>query len=148
MPRNESTELGDQMRTVTLSIDVRRHNKLKHTADVTRLSMSEITRIALDALWDNIGDINALTPRALLNLDYSNSQSRTTRKTQSQGKKQGQKRAQKTGKERSFYEPEQRLVMKLFSKGAGSALPRKPTGVVQPETEESTSGKRGGKGKG
>jgi len=45
------------MRTVTLTIDDARHQKLKETAQVTGLSMSEVTRVALDKLWKELGDL-------------------------------------------------------------------------------------------
>jgi hypothetical protein len=55
--------LGDKndermMTTMTLSIDVPRHLKLRKTAAVSKLSMSEITRIALDRLWVDLGKID------------------------------------------------------------------------------------------
>jgi hypothetical protein len=55
----------DKMMTVTLTIDSRRHLKLKETAKATRLSMSELTRVALDRLWDDLGDLKHPGPKAV-----------------------------------------------------------------------------------
>ncbi|HEX9962051.1 MAG TPA: hypothetical protein VGB00_14035 [Pyrinomonadaceae bacterium] len=48
----------EKMLTVTLTIDFERHQRLKETARITRFSMSEITRLALDRLWNDLGDIS------------------------------------------------------------------------------------------
>jgi hypothetical protein len=57
--REENTE---KMITVTLTIDPERHGKLKETSRVTRFSMSELTRIALDRFWNDLGDLSNLGP--------------------------------------------------------------------------------------
>ncbi len=57
-------ENTEKMVTVTLTIDPRRHEKLKETSRVTRFSMSELSRIALDRFWSDLGDLNDLGPNA------------------------------------------------------------------------------------
>lgn len=54
------------MRTVTLSIDTGRHDKLKRTSAVTRLPMSEVVRVALDRLWGDLGDLEQLDLEKIL----------------------------------------------------------------------------------
>lgn len=44
------------MATITLSIDEDRYSKLRSMSRATRLPMSELTRIALDMLWELVGD--------------------------------------------------------------------------------------------
>lgn len=60
----------ERMTTVTLSIDVPRHRHLKRTAAVTRISMSEITRIALDRLWSDLTQIDPDERKALAALNW------------------------------------------------------------------------------
>ena len=55
----------EKLITMTLTIDSERHRKLKETARVTRVSMSEITRIALDRLWNDLGDLKNPSPEAV-----------------------------------------------------------------------------------
>jgi hypothetical protein len=57
-------ENTEKMLTVTLTIDPKRHEKLKETSRVTRFSMSELSRIALDRFWNDLGDLNDLGPNA------------------------------------------------------------------------------------
>jgi hypothetical protein len=57
-------ENTEKMLTVTLTIDPKRHEKLKETSRVTRFSMSELTRVALDRFWSDLGDLNDLGPNA------------------------------------------------------------------------------------
>jgi hypothetical protein len=57
-------ENTEKMVTVTLTIDPKRHEKLKETSRVTRFSMSELSRIALDRFWNDLGDLNDLGPNA------------------------------------------------------------------------------------
>jgi hypothetical protein len=57
-------ENTEKMLTVTLTIDPKRHEKLKETSRVTRFSMSELSRIALDRFWSDLGDLNDLGPNA------------------------------------------------------------------------------------
>ncbi len=57
-------ENTEKMVTVTLTIDPKRHEKLKETSRVTRFSMSELTRVALDRFWSDLGDLNDLGPNA------------------------------------------------------------------------------------
>ncbi len=52
------------MVTVTLTIDAQRHKKLKETSRITRFSMSEITRVALDRFWSDLGDLDNLGSNA------------------------------------------------------------------------------------
>ncbi len=59
-----SKENTEKMLTVTLTIDPKRHEKLKETSRVTRFSMSELSRIALDRFWNDLGDLNDLGPNA------------------------------------------------------------------------------------
>jgi hypothetical protein len=59
-----SKENTEKMVTVTLTIDPSRHEKLRETSRVTRFSMSELTRVALDRFWSDLGDLNDLGPNA------------------------------------------------------------------------------------
>ncbi|HEX8369798.1 MAG TPA: hypothetical protein VF604_14725 [Pyrinomonadaceae bacterium] len=59
------------MRTVTLSIDDARHQKLKETGQATGLAMSEIVRVALDRLWEDLGDLKKPNREILLEF-YAN----------------------------------------------------------------------------
>lgn len=65
MTDKQTTSETEDMTTVTLSIDVPRHEKLKTTSAVTRISMSEFTRIALDLLWEKLGDLKRPSPEGL-----------------------------------------------------------------------------------
>lgn len=53
---------SDKLKTITLTVDIDRYEKLKETAKITKLSMSEINRIALDRLWADIGDLKNPKP--------------------------------------------------------------------------------------
>lgn len=57
--------LDEKMETVTLTMDRGRHSRLRTTSGKTRISMSELTRIALDRLWNDLGDLNNPSPKAL-----------------------------------------------------------------------------------
>ena len=57
-------EKSEKFRTITLTMDDERYQKLKETAKITKLPMSEITRLALDRLWADIGDLNDMKPEA------------------------------------------------------------------------------------
>jgi hypothetical protein len=50
---------------MTLTIDMGRHTKLKKTSALTRISMSEIVRVALDRLWDEAGDLDNPSPKLM-----------------------------------------------------------------------------------
>jgi hypothetical protein len=54
----------EKMIPMTLTIDKDRQAKLKKTARKTRISMSEIVRISLDRLWDDLGDLDNPQPEA------------------------------------------------------------------------------------
>lgn len=55
-------EKPDKFKAITLTIDEARYLKLKDTAKITKQSMSEITRIALDRLWNDLGDLKDPKP--------------------------------------------------------------------------------------
>jgi hypothetical protein len=56
---------SDKLKTITLTMDPDRYQKLRDTAKMTKLSMSEINRIALDRLWEALGDLKKPTPEAI-----------------------------------------------------------------------------------
>jgi len=81
----------EKMIPMTLTIDKGRHKKLKQTAARTRISMSEIVRIALDRLWTDLGDLNNPTPVAVAILfahpvgtDYVQAEGRVSRADESE----------------------------------------------------------------
>lgn len=59
------------MKAMTLTMDDVRHRKLKETAQVTGLSMSEVVRLALDKLWKELGDLKNPNRDVLMDL-YAN----------------------------------------------------------------------------
>lgn len=54
----------EKMVPMTLTIDRGRQVRLKETSAKTRIAMSEIVRISLDRLWEDLGDLNNPTPEA------------------------------------------------------------------------------------
>jgi hypothetical protein len=74
---------------VTLTIDRGRHTKLKKTSALTRISMSEIVRVALDMLWEKAGDLDNPSPQLMAiflhprSVDYVQTTSRVGRNQES-----------------------------------------------------------------
>lgn len=92
---------GERMTTVTLSIDVPRHRHLKRTAAVTRLSMSEITRIALDRLWSALGEMDPDERRAMAALNWGGEGTSIPSNRGAPPKKDGGKSASKKSRQSS-----------------------------------------------
>jgi hypothetical protein len=92
---------SERMTTVTLSIDVPRHRYLKRLAAVTRLSMSEITRIALDRLRSDLLKIDPDERKAMALLSWAGEGTSIPRNRGRPSKKAGGKSESKKSRKSS-----------------------------------------------
>lgn len=58
-------EVKQDMVRMNLLLEPEHHDKLVATKKITRISKSDLIRIALDRLWDDLGDLNNPSPKAV-----------------------------------------------------------------------------------
>lgn len=58
-------EVRQDLVRMNLLLEQEHHNKLVVAKKITRISKSDLIRIALDRLWEDLGDLNNPSPKAV-----------------------------------------------------------------------------------